>query len=355
MTIADKVLRAKDDYDAVYEAGYEKGSAEGGEGSYDQGYADGKQAEYDLFWDNFQQNGECRNYDSAFRGDFFNDAIYNPAYPIIASDTYGASYMYMNNKRLTDTKVTVSVPGLGNGMVFYQASRLKRIPTLEISDKTTFSNWFAGCSALEEMNVVGTIAQNEFDVHWSTKLSRNSIIGVVNALSPTTTGLTVTLSKTAVENAFDGTPVPVEEYVELSPSCYGDEYSFETSFSGNVASVTVNGGRSYEDEGGSSGAIYFINNVLPAGEYEISFSTAGDSESNFYLACGNTTTGEIEPLSPGGTIRVTINDGEVLHAGLDLAGSHNNFTASVSIKRIEYVYDWESLAATKPNWTITLV
>lgn len=32
MTIAEKILRAKDDYDTVYEAGYEKGKAEGGGG-----------------------------------------------------------------------------------------------------------------------------------------------------------------------------------------------------------------------------------------------------------------------------------------------------------------------------------
>ena len=190
MTVAEQILRAKDDYDRVHEAGRQKGHLEG------------REAYRSDFWAEFQQNGNCHNYDSAFRGDFFNDAIYNPTYPIIASDTYGASYMFMNNKRLTDTKVTVSVPGLGNGMVFYQASRLKRIPTLEISDKTTFSNWFAGCSALEEMNVVGTIAQNEFDVRWSTGLSKESLTGIIRALSDTTTGLTVTLSLAAVRNAF---------------------------------------------------------------------------------------------------------------------------------------------------------
>lgn len=42
MTIAEKVIRAKTDYDEVYQAGYEKGTLEGGGADkYNQGYADG--------------------------------------------------------------------------------------------------------------------------------------------------------------------------------------------------------------------------------------------------------------------------------------------------------------------------
>ena len=47
------------------------------------------------------------------------------------------------------------------------------------------------------------ITKNGFDVQWSTELSKESIISIINALSDTTTALTVTLSKTAVNNAFE--------------------------------------------------------------------------------------------------------------------------------------------------------
>lgn len=347
MTIADKILRAKDDYDAVYSAGYEKGKAEGGGGgSYDQGYAAGKQSERDLFWDNFQQNGNCHNYDSAFRGDFFNDAIYNPTYPIIASDTYGASYMYMNNKRLTDTKVTVSVPGLGNGMVFYQASRLKRIPTLEISDKTTFSNWFAGCSALEEMNVVGEIAQNDFDVRWSTKLSRDSIIGVVNALSPTTTGLTVTLSKAAVENAF--APINITPF---------NESSFDE--------ITNNGdGTATLTKAPTEDINYVLNDdiKLSRGSYELILQLSHlDLDGDGVL---------LKVTEDGQTIANAdmFNHSEGAGVIFDIEKDEATVSLSVYIKgnlgwseeplmitpQIMPAGNWESLKATKPNWTIAL-
>jgi hypothetical protein len=46
------------------------------------------------------------------------------------------------------------------------------------------------------------IGQKNFNVHWSPKLSKASIESIINALSSTTSGLTVTISKTAKEAAF---------------------------------------------------------------------------------------------------------------------------------------------------------
>ena len=50
------------------------------------------------------------------------------------------------------------------------------------------------------MNVEGVIGQNGFDVHWSTNLKTASIVSIVEALSDSTSGLSVTLSQTAVNN-----------------------------------------------------------------------------------------------------------------------------------------------------------
>ena len=68
MSIAEQITQLKQDFDEIYNAGYEKGKAEGGDTTeaYNQGVADGKQAEYDTFWDSFQQNGERTNYRRAF-------------------------------------------------------------------------------------------------------------------------------------------------------------------------------------------------------------------------------------------------------------------------------------------------
>jgi hypothetical protein len=46
------------------------------------------------------------------------------------------------------------------------------------------------------------IGQKNFNVHWSPKLSKASIESIINALSSTTSGLTVTISKTAKEAVF---------------------------------------------------------------------------------------------------------------------------------------------------------
>ena len=68
MTVAEQIARAKADYDEVYEAGYAKGQAEGGDttAAYDEGFEAGKKAEYDAFWDAHQVNGTRKNYANTF-------------------------------------------------------------------------------------------------------------------------------------------------------------------------------------------------------------------------------------------------------------------------------------------------
>ena len=56
---------------------------------------------------------------------------------------------------------------------------------------------------LENLTIEGTIGKNGFSVSSCTKLSRASIESIVNALSAQTNALSVTLSKTAVDNAFE--------------------------------------------------------------------------------------------------------------------------------------------------------
>lgn len=62
MTLADKLLRAKADYDEVYEAG--------------------QKSEYDFFWDAFQENGNRRTYTNAFGYNWTKEA-FKPKYDLI--------------------------------------------------------------------------------------------------------------------------------------------------------------------------------------------------------------------------------------------------------------------------------
>ena len=99
--------------------------------------------------------------------------------------------------------------GINNAYVlsstFTNCRKLHTIECIYPDADTTYQNTFANCNSLVYLRVNGTIGRNGFDVRWSTKLSKESIISIVNALSATTSGLTVTLSLAAVNKAFEET------------------------------------------------------------------------------------------------------------------------------------------------------
>ena len=64
----------------------------------------------------------------------------------------------------------------------------------------TFSNQFTDCKKLANIVIEGTIGRN-FDIRYS-PLTKDSITSIINALSSTETGRTLSLKKTAVHNAF---------------------------------------------------------------------------------------------------------------------------------------------------------
>ena len=85
-------------------------------------------------------------------------------------------------------------------------SMLSTIDELVLSEKTKIaSNMFTGVERLTHLIVSGVIASNGFDIHWSTKLDKESITSIINCLSTTTSGLAVTVSQTAVNKDFETT------------------------------------------------------------------------------------------------------------------------------------------------------
>ena len=191
-------------------------------------FDDGQQAAYDAFWDTFQQNGSRTHYRYGFSGYGWTEALFHPKYDIIP--TGNATGMFydakiagdlvelMDGKTLDFSRVTAA------GSMFANATNITRLGLLDFSGVTAalglfdfcwslktvdclrFNNLstsgFISCTSLENIVLDGTISTSGVDVHWSTKLSRDSITGFVNALSDSTSGLTITLSLTAVNNAF---------------------------------------------------------------------------------------------------------------------------------------------------------
>lgn len=188
MSIAEKITQIAENQQKIYDKGVEDGKAQGGGDSF-----------YDTFWDEFQLKGARKDYWGAFSGAGWTDTIFNPKYPL---DKVGTShnYMFMNTGITSISQITINASNLKQP--FYNASNIKTIGTLILPQTVTSGTTpFQGMSALKNIVIDGVLAVS-VDFQNSTKLSKASIISIVNALSNTKTGASLTLSKTAVNTAF---------------------------------------------------------------------------------------------------------------------------------------------------------
>lgn len=212
MTIAEKLTQIAENEQKVFDAGREMGLSDGHFTGYQDGLAAGKQAQYDAFWDAFQANGERRFYYYAFSWGQFNNGwaseAYNPKYPIIAdgtaenSSTAASRSIFHYSSKLTDAKVPIILKNGSAQNCFYRCYALKNIPSLTLENITSFGAAFEECRELETLIVHGKI-EADIDIHWSTKLSRESIESIIWALNGVIEGLTCTLSLDAVNKAFE--------------------------------------------------------------------------------------------------------------------------------------------------------
>lgn len=163
-------------------------------------YEAGKQAQEDAFWDAIQENGKRMHYSYAFAFLGWNDEIYNPKYPIVPTHTNGIAQLFQWNQWITDTKVPITAYGNCQG-AFYQTV-IKRIPKLIFTpEATNTGNMFQYNTVLEECYCEGELC-GTVNLGAATKLNKASIESIIDVLSDTTSGLSITLSKTAVDNAF---------------------------------------------------------------------------------------------------------------------------------------------------------
>lgn len=200
-------------------------------------YADkyyiGKIDEWNTFWDAFQENGNKTSYDFAFYGSHWNETTLKPKYdivPINASSMFrsyqgikenisdyfeklGIKLDFSKCTNFTDTFAQPGVIGVGTidtrnystiGTMFNGNNLLEEIRELILKDdgsQTIHGNCFAGTSKLKTINIAGRIGVNvSFP---SPVLTRESITSIINALSLTATGKTLTLKTDAVNSAFE--------------------------------------------------------------------------------------------------------------------------------------------------------
>lgn len=200
---------------------------------YEGGYEDGQQDTYDWFWDIYQNKGSRRNYGYAFAGSGWTQETFKPKYDIIVNDNNSSMFYtgctnvnleqlledrglildtsnvtkfatmfyvsYFSHLPVIDARNAISMNNTFQGMSYLVSLRKLM---LNNEGTTTFNTAFSNLPKLEHFVVEGIIGQNGFYIAQSTKLSKESITSIINALSTTTSGLTVTISKTAKEAAF---------------------------------------------------------------------------------------------------------------------------------------------------------
>jgi hypothetical protein len=186
-----------------YSLGYDEGQNVGYGAGFEQGEQQGKQAEWNEFWDAIQNYGNLRDYYYVFAYINLGDDNFNPKYPIICEGSVSANGMFYGSggRTITDTKVPIELRTTGNA-TFYSCSNLVTVRKLIVYETTTFDrNFLSGTSSLKNITIEGTIG-NDLIISSSKVLTKASIESVINALSTTTTGKTLTLNKTAVQSAF---------------------------------------------------------------------------------------------------------------------------------------------------------
>ena len=192
MTLAEKTLLLKQDYDDVYEAG--------------------KKAEYDAFWDSTQNYGERTSFIYGYAGQSWTNDTFEPKYDMEVTDAY---YMFANSlitnlvESLNKQKVNLSFSKATrlSGTFTYTATRY--IGIVDASNSTDNTNLFNGasylisveglilksdgeqtitnmvrnCPKLEHLPILGgVIAKNGFDVSASKKLDHESLVSYLYAL-----------------------------------------------------------------------------------------------------------------------------------------------------------------------------
>lgn len=224
MTIEEKLTKIAEDMPKVYEAGVEEG----------------KNSAYSDFWDAVQDKGNRTIYTRAFDNKSWNNIVFKPKYDMYPTEAqrmfYGSGIegdfveildqldvkldfsnctnianLFQNNGGITRVGVidTSSITGTASwvwGNVFYNCPKLVTIDKIIVTENSTsFNQMFNLCPSLINVTFEGVIAKNGLNLSWSTKLSRASIESIINTLSATTSGLSITLSKTAVNTAFETT------------------------------------------------------------------------------------------------------------------------------------------------------
>jgi len=176
-------------------------------------YDAGAKAEYDRFWDALQHSNEeyiHYGYMFACRDIWTQENIEKVKHKNLKANY--VSVVFSNNTSITDLSMFRFEPELDQwgkkykkiySNTFGSCTNLEKCMEIDFDTIGSCPNMFNNCTSLVELPVIGTLTVSGLNLQYSTKLSHDSIVGIVNALSSTASGQSVTFSKTAVNAAFE--------------------------------------------------------------------------------------------------------------------------------------------------------
>ncbi|MBQ7380741.1 MAG: hypothetical protein IJW69_01505 [Clostridia bacterium] len=363
MSVAEKLKQIAENEQRVYDAGIEKGV----------------ETERDTVWDMIQNYGNRTDYTSAFANAAWNDETFNPKYNIKPVGSCGQMFYAT---KIVDLEATLQRRGvvldtskaksLNNA---FNSTTLKVLPAIDV---TSLSGNTAGNMVFRqnlhtirklicaEATVLDTpcfqyatglvnvafdgVIGNDLDLHPCKLLSKESVTSVINALSDTAKGKTLTMSEAAVAAAF-----PTEEIsLDLFASEPNGTETLTVKNNGD-GSFTVNG---QDDTTALSFTVAEVD--LVAGEtYELVYESNSDATLAFPITLGGLTFG---PHYLNESIVLTPQEGytHLVMCYDDLPGTYyDNLTIRPRLRTINT--EWEELkklkigTANDPNWTVTLM
>lgn len=238
MSIAEKLATIAENEQRVYDAGYEKGKAEGGGGDTEAAYNQGRQDEKDEFWDNYQNNHNPTYCKFQFAGKGWNSKTFYPKYditPKVAQSMFqelgDTREPFSLKERLEECGVVLDMSECTSWDYSFYGTCFTELPHLDTRNTSklnfcfrissiletisiqirddgsqTWNQTFSGCTSLKNLTITsGAIGGNGFSVSDSTKISQASLISILEACNKDVTAspITITLPKKCIDGATD--------------------------------------------------------------------------------------------------------------------------------------------------------
>ena len=192
--------------------GYENGYGCG----YVEGFGYGEESHRQYFWEQYQSDGDRRDYNFAFAGPGWTEQTFWPQHDIVVENGYQtfAYFAFAGSlkERLEMCKVQLRfqgnptlmnlfsyanqitelgvidfsaiAPNANNVHIFKDCTALRTIEKLIVpAGQTSWNGWFAGCSALENIRIEGNIVYGGMSFADCPKLTRESMLSIINAMS----------------------------------------------------------------------------------------------------------------------------------------------------------------------------